>query len=438
MKNDAFITPVAIVGAGPYGVSIAAHLRSAGVSFRIFGMPMDRWRHQMPEGMFLKSEGFASNLSDPGGRYTLARYCAAERIPYRDIHGPVSLPVFRRYALAFQRELVPEVEEIMVSSIERESGWFGLQLADETKIRARKVVVATGLEHAAYVPHELEGLPRDLLSHSSVHRDLSRFQGMNVAVIGGGQSALETAALLAEQGASVRLLVRAPALSWNSIPRECPPSRYRRLRYPASGLGYGIQLWAYANVPGLFRYLPESIRLERVKNVLGPAGGWWLRERVVGRFPIMANQVVSKAEVRGSRAELHVHDAGGRISHLTTDHVIAATGYRFDLARMRFLGPGLASTVRNQGGVPVLSPNFESSVPGLYFTGFASVPWFGPVMRFLVGADYTARRVSRHLAAALLQQRSISHPEFAHAVKSGQSRTVDQPTSRGTHADSPG
>lgn len=412
---------VAVVGAGPYGVSIAAHLKSVALDFRIFGRPMSRWLQQMPEGMFLKSEGFASNLSDPAGRCTLAQFCANEGIPYQDVAKAVPLSVFSRYALAFQRDLAPNVEEIMVRRISWENGWFELRLASGAALRARKVVLATGLEHAAYVPSDLAGLPRDLLSHSSAHRDLSRFKGTDVAVIGGGQSALETAALISELGGSVRLLVRAPALSWNPLPQTSPPSRYRRLRYPVSGLGSGLQLWAYVNLPGLFRYLPESIRSERVKNVLGPAGGWWLKQRVIGRFPVLVNQVVSEAKARGSRAELEIRGSDGRITRFATDHVIAATGYRFDLARLPYLSPSLKSLLRTQGRSPVLSRDFESSVPGLYFTGFASVPWFGPVMRFLVGADYTARRVSRRLAAALQQDRSPFDLELAHATRSGQS-----------------
>src|SRR6266540_4232812 len=73
---------VCIIGAGPYGVSIAAHLRSIGIDFRIFGISMHRWRAQMPIGMFLKSEGRGSSLSDPTGHHTLARYCTEEGLQY--------------------------------------------------------------------------------------------------------------------------------------------------------------------------------------------------------------------------------------------------------------------------------------------------------------------------------------------------------------------
>ena len=77
------VTEVAIIGAGPYGLSVAAHLRKLGIGFRLFGRPMHTWLTQMPKGMLLKSEGFASNLSDPDDQLTLDRYCTEQRVPHR-------------------------------------------------------------------------------------------------------------------------------------------------------------------------------------------------------------------------------------------------------------------------------------------------------------------------------------------------------------------
>jgi cation diffusion facilitator CzcD-associated flavoprotein CzcO len=255
------------------------------------------------------------------------------------------------------------------------------------------------MEHAAYIPPALTSLPSPLLSHTADHHDLSRFKGKDVTVIGGGQSAVETAALLAEEGASVRLLVRKPALIWNSMPRTVRRSFYERLRYPSSNLGVGMELWVYCAIPTLFHHLPQRIRHDRVKTVLGPSGAWWLKDRVAGRIQILLGHSVSRAEVRGGRAVLHVFGGDGPVLEMATDHVIAATGYRFCLAHLPFLSQGLKSQLVTEEQHPVLSSDFESSVPGLYFTGLASTKCFGPAMRFLEGADYTARRVTRHLAA---------------------------------------
>ena len=395
--NQGPVVPTAIIGAGPYGLSLAAHLRHAGADFRIFGNPMSRWRWQMPKGMLLKSDGFASNLSDPLGKLTVAYYCSRMGLPYGDRGVPVPLDTFTGYSLDFQRQLVPNVESDLVRQIDRTADSFVLRLESGEIFRAARVVLATGLEHAHFIPPEAEHLPSELLSHVSAHHSLEDFRGRDVVVIGGGQSALETAALLSELGAVVRVIARAPAVAWTPPPKATRRSAYERLRAPSSRLGAGLQLWMYSTIPGLFRYLPRQVRFSRVKNVLGPAGSWWLKDRVVGHLELLPGHVVTHAETRGGRAVLHVRCADGQVSRLTTDHVIAATGYRFAVRKLPFLAADLKTAIRAEQGSPVLSPHFESSVPGLYFTGLASAPAFGPAMRFLDGAGYTARCISAHL-----------------------------------------
>jgi Pyridine nucleotide-disulphide oxidoreductase len=390
-------TTVCIIGAGPYGVSIAAHLQATGTEFRIFGSPMHRWRAQMPAGMVLKSEGCASNLSDPTEDNTLAQYCAQQGLPYRKWGAPVSREFFLQYALSFQQSLVPNVEQSMVTSVRKVCDKFEVVLNNDECLTAQKIIVATGLEHMEYTPAELRLLPPDLHSHSVDHYDLSRFSGKNITVIGGGQSALETAALLHEQGAFVRLLVRKSTLAWNRNPNDLPRTFYQRWRHPRTHLGDGLQLWLYAEAPSLFHYLPRRLRVDRAKAVLGPAGAWWLKERILGRVPILFSHSVCSSEARGDRAILHVSDHHGRPRIFVTDHVIAATGYRFQLGRLPFLSEDLKSQLRHERQVPLLSANFESSVAGLYFAGLASTYSFGPVMRFLHGTRYTARRICGHI-----------------------------------------
>jgi cation diffusion facilitator CzcD-associated flavoprotein CzcO len=390
---------VVIIGAGPYGVAIAAHLCSAGVNFRVFGKPMERWLTQMPRDMYLKSEGCASSLPDPSGQLTLKRYCADLSLPYGDYGQPVARETFARYALAFQQQLAPSIEERIVAAVGRDrvSGGFELRLEDGELVRASKIVVATGLSHAAYLPRTFALLPPELRSHSADHVDFHRFKGQDVTVIGGGQSALETAALLYEAGASVRVLVRRPKLAWNPSPTQGPRSWWGQLIHPTSTLGQGIPTWFYANAPTLFYRLPPRVRVGIVRTALGPAGAWWLQERIIGRVPILPGHTVSDAEVRGSRALLHVERQQGDRDQLTTDHVIAATGYRFAVSSLPFLGKKLASEIRCVGSTPVLSPSFESSLPGLYFVGLASANIFGPAMRFVHGTGYTAQRLLSHL-----------------------------------------
>jgi thioredoxin reductase len=405
MDRLSYVT-VCIIGAGPYGVSIAAHLQAKGIDFRIFGSSMHRWRAQMPKGMLLKSEGRGSSLSDPAGHYTLARYCNEHGLPYGEWGEPVSRDVFVQYALSFQRSLVPNLESSMVTAIGKSRDMFQLELSSGERLNAEKIIIATGLEHMAYTPPELGHLPANLRSHTADHHDLSEFKGRDVTVIGGGQSALETVALLHEEGAFARLLVRRQSIAWNPVPEPVRRNLYQRLRKPRTNLGEGLQLWLYCNALHLFRYLPQRIRFDKSKKVLGPAGAWWLKERVVG-LPALLSHAVRGSETRGGRAVLHVTDHDGRSRDVVTDHVIAATGYQYQLNRLPFLSEDLRSRLRHERQLPALSPDFESSVPGLYFTGFASIYTFGPAMRFIHGASYTARRVSEQIAAGQRSNRIV-------------------------------
>jgi len=393
---------VVVIGAGPYGLSVAAHLHASGLNIRIFGEPMHSWKTNMPDGMFLKSEGCASSLSGPGNGYTIGDYCAAEGLPYAPYAAPVSLDVFTKYALEFQRLFVPAVERTKVTALDRSSSKFELKLQTGETLSADRVVVATGLTRSAYIPPELSSLPSGVLSHTSAHRCLSAFQGRDVTVIGGGQSALESAALLHEAGAQVRVLVRRKLVRWNGKPSTHRRSLYARLRHPMSGLGLGYGPWFYSNAPGLFRCLPRSVRVARVRRALGPAGAGWLRERVEGRLPLLAGHSVRAAETSEGCALLHVEDPNQELSQLKTDHVIAGTGYRFALCALPFLSARLLSQLSSLNQSPILSSHFESSVPGLYFTGLSSANQFGPAMRFLVGTEFTAGRILGHIAEGRL------------------------------------
>jgi FAD-dependent urate hydroxylase len=404
---------IAIVGAGPYGLSVAAHLRRRGRPFRIFGSPMRTWRVNMPAGMYLKSEGCASSLSDPTGSYTLAAYCREHGLRYGDHGVPVPLGTFHDYGLAFQRRLVPEVEDTQVVALDRASDGFELRTAAGETLVAGSVIVAVGISQFAYLPPALAGLPGELVSHSSQHRDLTAFAGRDLTVLGGGQSALETAALAREQGAQVRVLVRKPTLVWNATPELPPRPLARRARHPMTGLGPGWRSFFYCNAPGVFRRLPERTRVRTVDTALGPAGAWWLRERVLGGVPVLSGHTVRGAEADGGRLRLRLERGDGRVVECTTGHLIAGTGYRVDLGRLPFLSERLRARLRLVEQAPLLSPVFEASAPDLYFIGLASAYSLGPMMRFVYGADYTARR----LVGSLLVKRPGRRPLATSATR---------------------
>jgi thioredoxin reductase len=402
--ND--LVDVAIVGAGPYGLSLGAHLRAAGVPFRHFGMPMQLWRDHMPAGMFLKSQGFASNLSDPARRHTLRAFCASTGRDYADYGRPVPLETFVAYGEWFQRAEVPNLEELMVSNVTRTGGVYELTLSDGSLARSRQVVVATGVQHFPHVPSTLATLPSQVCTHPSAHDDLRAFAGREVAVVGAGQSALESAALLHEAGARVTVLARTAKLVWNGVPLALDRPLLQRLREPEATLGSGWSTWFYSTQPNLYRRLPAARRVRTARTALGPAGAAWLRSRVEGKIRTLTGHSVRWAEAVDSGARLGLKISDGNTSEITVDHVLAATGYRTDLDRLTFLDPGLRAMVRTLANTPEVSPDFQSSVAGLYFIGPAVAPTFGPVMRFVCGSDFAARTAARALISTVSSSRA--------------------------------
>lgn len=383
-------TDVVIAGAGPYGLSIAAHLAQSNVPFRIFGKPMETWLTAMPRGMHLKSDGFASSLSDPEGGLTLGQYCRQNKLPYAHTGLPVPLDTFSRYGLAFQQKFVPMLEQKFVSAIRQSSTGFTVELEDREVLEARRVVVATGVSNFSHLPTFLQGLPSTFVSHSSEHADLAKFGRKNVVVVGRGASAIDIAVLLQEAGANVRLVARKRTLGLNN-----PPSLKQRMLLPQTGLGPSWKSWFFVNCAAIFHRLPEKRRLKWVQSHLGPAGCWFMADRIA-RVPQLLGSTPVSAKVVGNHVLLELVRDG---SHHTikADHIVAATGYRPNLDRLTFIEPALRASIKSTADTPVLSPYFESSVSGLYFVGPVAANSFGPLMRFAFGADYAARRLSRHL-----------------------------------------
>jgi len=400
---------IAIIGAGPYGLSVAAHLRGLGVPFRIFGRPMDSWLAHMPKGMMLKSDGFASNIYDPKDDFTLSQFCAEQGIAYSDTGLPVTRETFTQYGLAFRERMVPELEDKLVSSVERSSDGFVLELEDGEKVKTRRVVLAVGITHFAHTPSNLAHLPPELLSHSFDHRDLEPFRGRNVVVIGGGSSATDLAGLLRETDADVQLVARDTALKFHGKPQIGKPrSLWQRVRNPQSGLGPGWRSRFFANAPMTFHYWPESLRLKTVRTHLGPSGGWFIKDKVIGKLPVLVGRTVVRAEAQANTVRLQLRAVDGSESEIVTGHVIAATGYKVDLERLKYLSTEIRAKLKAVDGTPVLSTTFESSVPGLYFVGVASANSFGPVMRFAFGAGFAARRLAGTMAKSLSLGRTFA------------------------------
>jgi hypothetical protein len=406
-------TDVGIIGAGPYGLALAAHLRAAGVDHAIFGRPMEMWRRHMPEGMLLKSDGFASNLYDPKNELPLSRFCEERSIEYSDDRIPVQLKTFIDYGMAFAERFAPDLVETTVRSVRQHGNGFAFNLENGTTVRARRIVVATGVGHFRYVPAPLDTFPSDIVSHSYDHCDLSRFAGRSVAVIGGGASAIDLSALLKARGCDVTLICRRRNLIFAGPPSATERSLWQRIRHPRSGIGPGLRSRMCTDAPLLFHFMPDNFRREVVRRHLGPAAGWPMKDMFVGRVPVLSGHEPVRASISGGSVRLELRDGAGEKACVHADHVIAATGYRVDIRRLDYLDGSLLSQLSHTGQAPVLSTRFESSVKGLLFTGPVAANSFGPLLRFAFGAGFAARRLAPILSREpRLQSRSYAIPQL--------------------------
>jgi thioredoxin reductase len=393
MSRTVVARTVVVIGAGPYGLSTAAHLKARGLNVRVFGSPMASWAENMPAGMLLKSPPSASVLSAPKPGFTLDDYARQTGEARLTGHDQVPVEMFVRYGQWFAQELVPDVEDVRVLAVDRQHDGFRLKLASGEEVSAAVVVVASGMDGFAHVPGPLAGLvPDGLASHSSHHADLGAFAGRDVVVVGAGQSAQESAALLHEAGARVQLLARTDKLVFGAGPTPGPHWQ------PDTPLGRSWALYAVVHQAAAFRFLPVSTRLRLVRRVLGPFGAWWLKPRLDGVVPVRLGQHITGARRDGDRVVLSTRDRQGRTDTLETDHVLAATGYRVRLDGLDFLAPELRARLARTGGFPRLDPGLQSSVPGLYFTGIQAAATFGPLLRFTCGTEFAAPRLAAAVA----------------------------------------
>jgi hypothetical protein len=272
-----------------------------------------------------------------------------------------------------------------------------LALADGQTVRAARVVVAAGIAPFEHVPDLFGGLVGERVTHSARHRDPAALRGRRVAIVGGGQSACELAALLVEAGAAdVEVLARAPRVVWlrgHSVKRRI--GRLGPIVYAPTDVG---PLWYSRLVerPGLFGLLPREAQDRIAARSIRPACAHFVRVRLDPvRYTL--GVLVEAAELADDGVALTLSDGSRR----EADHVILATGYRVDVRRYPFLEPEILSDLRLAGsGFPVLGRGLESSIPGLHFTGAPAAWSTGPIMRFVSGSWYGGRTLARALASS--------------------------------------
>jgi FAD-dependent urate hydroxylase len=392
------ILDAVILGTGPYGLSAAAHLRTIpGLEFRAFGDPMSFWQASMPKGMLLRSSWEASHIADPKGALTLDAY---RMLNGNHLSAPVSLERFVEYGLWFQRHAVPRLEKRRIASIENDSAVFRVMLEDGEEVLTRHVVVAGGIGPFAYRPGEFNGLPPSLVSHTSEHRDLHAFRSKHVVVIGGGQSALETAALLHEAGAQVEVITRAAQvhwLGWKTRLQQLGP--VAKVFYSWTDVGpAGIS--RIVSVPRLLQQLPRRTQDKLRMRSIRPAGALWLPARLQ-RVRMTFGTSVASAREAGDRVHLQLTNATDRI----VDHVFLGTGYRINVSRYTFLSKRILQHLCLTDGFPQLHGGFESSISGLHFLGAPASHSFGPLMYFVSGTRFASRTLRSHMEKSRANRR---------------------------------
>jgi FAD-dependent urate hydroxylase len=389
MNGHSLNSNITIIGAGPYGLSAAAHLRAAGVEARVFGDPMSFWQKQMPKGMCLRSSWSASHISDPRQELTLDAYCRQLGDRFSK---PIPLERFVAYGQWFQRQVAPDLDRRLIQNVEPTAKGFNVALSDGETFTSGRVVVATGINNFANRPRVFDEIPAELASHTREHDDLGKFSGKRIAVIGAGQSALESAALLREAGAEVEVIARQKDLKWVGLHPELHHlGLLSRLLYSPRDVGpAGISRLVAA--PHLFRKLPRSFQQRTAYRAIRPAVAGWLGPRLTA-MPLTLGRYVSSAAVLGGQLSLRLSDGTERL----VDHALLATGFSVDVSRYEFLSQSVLKRLKTVGGYPVLKRGLESSVPGLHFLGKPAAWSFGPLVGFVSGTEFAATELVRSI-----------------------------------------
>lgn len=385
---------LAIIGSGPYALSLAAHLRARSTPHRIFGPAVQFWR-SMPKGLNLKSLGFATSICVPQPGQSFPEWC--RRHGLEDVE-PCSMESFAAYGMEIQRRFVPDLEPdqvVMVRSAGKHR--FEVTLSNGDVVHARNIVSATGLSELAYTPEVLAGLGQHL-THTYTLYSYSHFAGKRVAVIGAGASAIEAAALVHEAGGQPHLLVRGPHATFNTRGAPDRPLM-KRILTPDSVLGAGLKNWVLQSLPWAFYFIPKQHRTRLAHGWLPPTAPWWIQGRFEGKVKVKLRTAVVSAKPVGAEVILGLRTEGVPDYHMSFDHVVAGTGYTLDVDRLSYLDAGVRQRILRIDSSPALSLRFESSLPGMYFVGPLSALNFGPIFRFVAGARFAAPAVAARLAA---------------------------------------
>jgi hypothetical protein len=379
---------------------------------RIFGEVMSFWSHHMPKGMVLRSPREASHLSDPDSAFSVHAFANAVGRRVRAVPPPVVTGDFARKTMSqrvpvedfvdyghwFARQAGLSVDSRTIERIDLDPAGYRLTFDRGEGLVARRVVVAGGIKPFARKPKIFDGLPGTLVSHTAEETNLRQFRDQEVLIVGGGQSALESAALCHEAGARVTVVVREPQVSWFGQRPWMHKGVLGWMLYGPSDVGPAL-VSQLAERPHLFRRLPRSLQDSWGVRCVCPGGAPWVKERLGGGVPIYTGLFVERAYTRGERLCVRLNDGSERV----VDRVLLGTGYQVNIAEYPFLSASVLERIERVNGFPRLDEGFESSAPGLHFVGAPAAWSFGPLMRFVAGARFASQRVAERVRERKLQ-----------------------------------
>ncbi len=375
--------PLLVIGAGPYGLATAACAKRAGIEQHVVGKPMAFWRDNMPAGMFLRS-GPDWHL-DAAGVNTFMVYLEERGIDPSDVD-PIPVALFLDYVDWFEEKAGIEVQPELVRDLSRPNGRFEATLESGRSITADAVVAAPGISHFTVVPEWVEqSLSPERWTHTCNLVRFDQLKGKRVLIVGGRQSAFEWAALLADGDAEEVHVVY----------------RHDTPEFTASDWHFVDDLMDLtATVPGWFRHLPAEEQ-EAVTKRFWAEGRLrlepWLTPRLdkpsVHRWPRAS---ITACRELPDRIEVDLSNG----THLAVDHIVLATGYKPDMRKVPYLA-GVVDGMELTDGFPVLDEHFQSSVPGLFVTGFPATRDFGPFFGFVRGCPVAATLTTDGLKEAL-------------------------------------
>jgi cation diffusion facilitator CzcD-associated flavoprotein CzcO len=371
-----------IIGAGPFGLAMAAYAHHSDMDYLVVGRPMEFWKSNMPKDLILRSA--CDWHLDPVGIHTIEHYLRASGQSPKDVE-PLSLQFYLGYADWFQQQKRINILPAYVERLNRLNSGFEAVLEDGTTLRAKKVLLAVGFGYFKNLPADLmDILPAGSFSHTCDLVEFAEFRGKRCLIIGGRQSAYEWAALLNEAGAS------AVDVSHRHETPEFKPSNWSWVKPMVDGM---------VTSPAWYRNLPAEQR-EEVNQRFWAEGRLklepWLKPRIVQDSVKIwpKSQVVSCQQLPAGEFAVRL-DTGGRADSVAVDHVVLATGYKVDMAQIPFLSRGnILESLETRGGHPVLDKRFQSNVPGLFITSMAATQDFGPFLAFTVSVGAAARIIA--------------------------------------------